>query len=106
MEIEIVVDYSLGFEGSVYVSYGSEDYVVDILEVDDNDYGDVNISLEGEGMSDVLLNVYNRYSLPDNEVKGYEKIIEEEESQIIEKIRESVYDYFSTRFEHEFDDFD
>ena len=47
MEMEILVDYSIGAGGSVNVFYQGQNFSIDISEEDDNDYADINLFLLG-----------------------------------------------------------
>lgn len=99
MEMEILVDYSIGVGGSVHVFYQGQDFDIDISEEDDNVYADVNLFLFGDSMDEVLINVYNRNSLPDYDNDNYEELMESEKESIISEIKESVHNHFSTLFD-------
>ena len=106
MEMEILVDYSIGAGGSVIVFYQGQNFSIDISEEDDNDYADINLFLLGDSMDETLINVYNRNSLPDYDNDNYEELMESEKESIISEIKESVHNHFSSLFEDELDDLD
>lgn len=56
MEMEILVDYSIGAGGSVNVFYQGQIFRLIYLKEDDNDYADINYLL-GDSMDETLINV-------------------------------------------------
>ena len=87
MEMEILVDYSIGAGGSVNVFIKVKIFRLIYLKEDDNDYADINLFLLGDSMDETLINVYNRNSLPDYDNDNYEELMESEKESIISEIK-------------------
>lgn len=87
--MEIELDYSVGSGGEAFVTKNGKKLSFNISEFIENEYEDVGIQIEGEGLNESINNIYNRNALPDNEhisSKEYDEVFKAIEQRVFEEV--------------------